>query len=49
MRKLPFSHVHRQGHDGPIELSEKLKEISPVPASKILFGSVGLGSQRHAD
>ncbi|MBC8036590.1 MAG: aminotransferase class III-fold pyridoxal phosphate-dependent enzyme [Rhizobiales bacterium] len=42
MRKLSFTSVFGgKSHDGVIELSEKLKEISPVPASKILFGASG--------
>ncbi len=42
MRKLSFTTVFGgKSHDGVIELSEKLKEISPVPASKILFGTSG--------
>jgi 4-aminobutyrate---pyruvate transaminase len=42
MRKLSFSSVFGgKSHDGAIELSEKLKEIAPCPASKILFGTSG--------
>ncbi len=42
MRKLSFTNVFGgKSHDGVIELSEKLKEISPVPASKVLFGTSG--------
>jgi 4-aminobutyrate---pyruvate transaminase len=42
MRKLSFTHAFGgKSHDGVIELSEKLKEISPVPASKVLFGTSG--------
>ncbi len=42
MRGLSFTHAFGgKSHDGVIELSEKLKEISPVPASKILFGTSG--------
>ena len=42
MRKLSYTHVFGgKSHDGVIELSEKLKEISPVPASKVLFGTSG--------
>jgi 4-aminobutyrate--pyruvate transaminase len=42
MRKLSFTHAFSgKSHDGVIELSEKLKEISPVPASKVLFGTSG--------
>jgi 4-aminobutyrate--pyruvate transaminase len=42
MRKVSFTHAFSsKSHDGVIELSEKLKEISPVPASKVLFGTSG--------
>jgi len=42
MRKVSFTHAFGgKSHDGVIELSEKLKEISPVPASKVLFGTSG--------
>ena len=42
MRKLSFTNVFGgKSHDGVIELSEKLKEISPVAASKVLFGTSG--------
>ena len=42
MRKVSFTHSFGgKSHDGVIELSEKLKEISPVPASKVLFGTSG--------
>ena len=42
MRKVSFTHAFGgKSHDGVIELSEKLKEISPIPASKILFGTSG--------
>ena len=42
MKKVSFTHAFGgKSHDGVIELSEKLKEISPVPASKILFGTSG--------
>ena len=42
LRKVGFTHSFSgKSHDGVIELSEKLKEISPVPTSKILFGSSG--------
>ena len=33
--------VRRQGHDGAIELAEKLKEIAPVPTSKVFFCNSG--------
>ena len=42
MRKLPFSHLFgAKSHDPAIELAERLKEIAPVPASKIFFCSSG--------
>ncbi len=42
MKKVSFTHAFGgKSHDGVIELSEKIKEISPVPASKILFGTSG--------
>jgi len=42
MRKVSFTHAFGgKSHDGVIELSEKLKEISPVAASKVLFGTSG--------
>jgi 4-aminobutyrate--pyruvate transaminase len=42
MRRLSFSHVFgSKSHDLAIELSEKLKELSPCPASKVLFSSGG--------
>ena len=42
MRRVSFTHAFSgKSHDGVIELSEKLKEIAPVPASKILFGTSG--------
>ena len=42
MRKVSFTHSFGgKSHDGVIELSEKLKEISPCPASKVLFGTSG--------
>jgi 4-aminobutyrate--pyruvate transaminase len=42
MRKLSFTHVFSgKSHDGVIELAEKLKEIAPCPASKVLFGTSG--------
>jgi 4-aminobutyrate---pyruvate transaminase len=42
MRKLSFTSVFGgKSHDGVIELSEKLKEIAPCPASKVLFGASG--------
>jgi 4-aminobutyrate---pyruvate transaminase len=42
LRKVSFTHAFSgKSHDGVIELAEKLKELSPVPASKILFGTSG--------
>jgi 4-aminobutyrate--pyruvate transaminase len=42
MRKLPFSHLFGgKSHDPAIELAEKLKEIAPVPISKVFFCNSG--------
>jgi len=42
LRRVSFTHAFGgKSHDGVIELSEKLKEIAPCPASKVLFGSSG--------
>jgi 4-aminobutyrate--pyruvate transaminase len=42
MRKLPFTHLFGgKSHDPAIELAEKLKEIAPVPISKVLFCNSG--------
>src|SRR5499426_419863 len=42
MRKLPFGHLFTgKSHDPAIELAERLKEISPVPASKVFFCNSG--------
>jgi 4-aminobutyrate--pyruvate transaminase len=42
MRKLSFSHLFGgKSHDPAIALAEKLKEISPAPASKVFFASSG--------
>lgn len=42
MMKLPFTHLFSgRSHDPAIELAEKLKEIAPMPASKIFFCSSG--------
>ncbi len=42
MRKLPFGHLFAaKSHDPAIELAEKLKEIAPVPISKVFFCSSG--------
>jgi 4-aminobutyrate--pyruvate transaminase len=41
-RKLPFQHLFSGGsHDPAIELAEKLKEIAPVPMSKVFFTASG--------
>ncbi|MCC5979781.1 MAG: aspartate aminotransferase family protein [Salinarimonas sp.] len=42
MLKLPFQHLFSgRSHDPAIELAEKLKEIAPVPVSKVFFTSSG--------
>jgi 4-aminobutyrate--pyruvate transaminase len=42
MSKLSYSHIFAgKSHDDVIALSEKLKELAPCPASKILFCSGG--------
>jgi 4-aminobutyrate--pyruvate transaminase len=42
MRKLSFAHLFSaKSHDPAIELAEKLKEIAPVPISKVMFCSSG--------
>ncbi|WP_119390346.1 aminotransferase [Taklimakanibacter lacteus] len=42
MRKLSYTSIFSgKSHDAAIELSEKLKEIAPCPASKVLFGGSG--------
>jgi 4-aminobutyrate--pyruvate transaminase len=42
MRKLSFAHLFTgQSHDPAIELAEKLKEIAPVPISKVFFCNSG--------
>jgi len=42
MRKLPFATVFGgKSHDLAIELAEKLKEMAPCPASKVLFCAGG--------
>ncbi|MFW6076752.1 MAG: aminotransferase [Hyphomicrobiales bacterium] len=42
MSRLSFSHIFAgKSHDDVIELSEKLKELAPCPASKVLFCSGG--------
>ncbi len=42
MRKLSFTHLFTgRSHDPAIELAEKLKEIAPMPVSKVFFGCSG--------
>jgi 4-aminobutyrate--pyruvate transaminase len=42
MRKLSFAHLFGgKSHEPAIALAEKLKEISPAPASKVFFASSG--------
>jgi 4-aminobutyrate--pyruvate transaminase len=42
MRKLSYTSIFSgKSHDAAIELSEKIKEIAPCPASKVLFGGSG--------
>lgn len=42
MARLPFAHLFSgRSHDPAIELAEKLKEIAPMPVSKIYYGSSG--------
>jgi 4-aminobutyrate--pyruvate transaminase len=42
MRKLSFCHLFTaKSHDPAIELAERLKEIAPVPTSKVFFCSSG--------
>ncbi|HEV2552588.1 MAG TPA: aspartate aminotransferase family protein [Bosea sp. (in: a-proteobacteria)] len=42
MKKLPFQHIFGgRSHDPAIELAEKLKEIAPVPISKVFYGASG--------
>ncbi len=42
MARLPFAHLFgHKSHDVAIELAEKLKEISPAPAARVLFCSGG--------
>ncbi len=42
MRKLPYQHVYSgKSHDPAIELAEKLKEMAPVPISKVFFCNSG--------
>jgi 4-aminobutyrate---pyruvate transaminase len=42
MRKLSFAHLFTgKSHDPAIELAEKLKDIAPVPISKVFFCNSG--------
>src|SRR5918998_98069 len=42
MAKMPFTHLFSgRSHDPAIELAEKLKEIAPVPMSKVFFTASG--------
>ncbi|HEX3936248.1 MAG TPA: aminotransferase [Xanthobacteraceae bacterium] len=42
MRKLSFAHLFTgKSHDPAIELAEKLKEMAPVPISKVFFCNSG--------
>jgi 4-aminobutyrate--pyruvate transaminase len=42
MRRLAFGHLFGgKSHDGAIELAERLKEIAPVPTSKVFFCNSG--------
>jgi 4-aminobutyrate---pyruvate transaminase len=42
MRKLSFAHLFTgRSHDPAIELAEKLKEIAPIPVSKVFFCNSG--------
>lgn len=42
MRKLGFAHLYNgKSHDPAIELAEKLKEMAPVPISKVFFCNSG--------
>jgi len=42
MRKLSFAHLFTgKSHDPAIELAEKLKEMAPVPISKVFFCASG--------
>src|SRR5246500_3948268 len=44
MRKLSFAHLFSgKSHDPAIELAKKLKEIAPVPISKVFFCNSGSG------
>ena len=42
MKKLSFAHLYNgKSHDPAIELAEKLKEMAPVPISKVFFCNSG--------
>jgi 4-aminobutyrate--pyruvate transaminase len=42
MKKLPYQHIFGgRSNDPAIELAEKLKEIAPVPISKVFYGASG--------
>src|SRR5262249_4822783 len=42
MKKLGFSHLYNgKSHDPAIELAERLKEMAPVPISKVFFCNSG--------
>ncbi|HUZ67848.1 MAG TPA: aspartate aminotransferase family protein [Beijerinckiaceae bacterium] len=42
MERLPFTHLFTgKSHDPAIELAEKLKEMAPVPISKVFFANSG--------
>src|SRR5438552_16963425 len=42
MRKLSFAHLFTgRSHEPAIELAEKLKDIAPVPISKVFFCNSG--------
>lgn len=42
LKKLPYYHLFgAKGFEVAIELAEKLKEIAPIPISKVLFASSG--------
>src|SRR3954452_24571288 len=42
MRRLPFGHLFSgKSHDPAIELAERIKEIPPVPTSKVFFCNSG--------
>jgi 4-aminobutyrate---pyruvate transaminase len=46
MARLPFAHLFSgRSHDPAIELAERLKEIAPVPISKVFF--CGSGSEAN--